>query len=271
MTKTRQWTIFTAVAVVIVLAAGWFLMVKPQQSKTSNLKGQASDQQAANAQLMQQIAALQQEETNLPAQQRALQKFNTQVPDNAAEPTIIRQLSAAANASGIDLVAITPGTASAVNSAATTTGSTGSTSLSGTTAPAGSLVALPLSLGITGTYANIEDFFLSLERLPRALLVTDWSLCPDSASANSSAPSGGTGGATCTPPPAIANKTLPDGTLGGTLTATVFYSPPGGVASAQTTLPGTTTTPSTAATPSTTGTTPSTAATPTTAATAAAS
>ena len=112
MTKTRQWTVFTAIAVVVVLLAGWFLLVKPQSTKASNLRTQATTQQQSNALLQTQIAALQAEQRQLPQQQQALQKFATQVPSDAAEPAIIRQLSAAANGSGVDLVSMTPGAAS---------------------------------------------------------------------------------------------------------------------------------------------------------------
>jgi Tfp pilus assembly protein PilO len=275
----RQWTIVTAIAVIAVFAAGWFLLVKPQKSKSTGLQSQATSQQQANQALQSQIAVLQQQEKNLPQQQAADRKFTTQVPDNAAFPTIIRQLSAAANGSGVDLVSMTPGTATPVVAATSTdglsgatgttpttgttpapgtTGTTsvpGSTSLAGTTTPAGSLVELPIAIGITGSYPNIESFFQSLETLPRALLVTGWSLCQVKATGGSTAPNS-SGGASCTPPTLPADKPVPANTLGGTLAAVVFYSPPAGAAVG---TPGTTTsgTTGTTTTPTTTdGTTP---------------
>ena len=251
MTKMRQWTILTVVAVIVVFAAGWFLLVKPQKAKATNLRSQAATQQQANQVLLSQIARLQAEEKSLPQQQAALRKFTSQVPDNAAEPTIIRQLSAAATGSGVDLVSMTPGVASPVVSA-TTAAAAGSTSL---TAPAstGQLVQLPISIGITGTFPNVEMFFQSLEKLPRALLVSGWSMCPVAPGAAGAAAGGST--ATCTAPTIPADKSLPIGTLGGTLSATIFYAPPAGTvtsgaATTTPTVPTTTTT-----TPSTTTTT----------------
>src|ERR1700733_3152533 len=96
MTKMRQWSILTVVAVIVVFAAGWFLLVKPEKSKSTNLRSTAAQQQQTNQVLQSDIARLQDEEKSLPAKQAALRKFTTQVPDNAAEPTVIRQLSAAA-------------------------------------------------------------------------------------------------------------------------------------------------------------------------------
>jgi Tfp pilus assembly protein PilO len=283
MTKMRQWTILTVVAVIVVFAAGWFMLVKPQKSKSATLRSQAATQQQNNQVLVTQIAALQQEEKNLPQQQARERKFATQVPNDAAEPTIIRQLSAAADGAGVDLVSMTPGAATPVVSAATaaapateataaastagtsSTPAAGATSLAGTATPAGQLVELPISLGITGTFPNVESFFQSLERLPRALLVTGWSLCPEGTAASGAAPAGG-GGATCTAPTVPAGKTLAPNALGGTLSAVIFYAPPvaptaaTGTATTPTTtssVPSTTTTPapstSTAATPATTG------------------
>jgi Tfp pilus assembly protein PilO len=263
MTKIRQWSILTAVAVLVVFAAGWFLMIKPQQGKASSLRSQATTQQQSNQGLMAQIASLQAEQKNLPQQQRALQKFNTQVPDNAAEPTIIRQLSAVAAGAGVDLVSLTPGTASAVVSetaaaptptatdSSATTPAAGSTSLV-PSATAGDLVQLPVSLGITGTFPNVESFFQALDRLPRSILITGWSLCPDVTGSQAVATTAAAG-ATCTLPTTPTNVTLPSGTLGGTLQGFVFYAPPAGtVAPTTTTVAPTTATTTPAPTPSTT-------------------
>jgi Tfp pilus assembly protein PilO len=279
MTKMRQWTIITAVAVLGVFAAGWFLMIKPQKSKAADLHTQTDSQAAANQRLLAEIATLQSEEKNLPQQQAALRKFTTQVPDTAAEPTIIRQLSTAANGSGVDLVSMTPGAPAAVaattTAPATGTAATGSSTVPGstsltTTPTGGSLMQLPISIGITGTYPNVESFFQSLETLPRAMLVTGWSLCPIGGE-GAPTPSGGTGGANCTAPTVPQGKELPPNSLGGTLSAVIFYSPPAGTTSGTgvSTLPATgttTTTTSTTTTPTTTTGTPapSTAVTPAT-------
>jgi type IV pilus assembly protein PilO len=248
MTKMRQWSIVTVIAVIVVFAAGWFLLVKPQKSKVTSLKSQASSQNEQNQLLLSQISTLQAEQKQLPAQELALQKFSTEVPDNAAEPTLIRQLSAAAAGAGVDLLNMTPGTATALASASATPGST---SLS-PSASSGGLLELPVSVSVTGSYPDVESFFQSLEKLPRALLVSQWSMCPLSTSA-SSASSGG--GCSATAPPA--NKTPPIGTLGATLSANVFYAPPAGTVSSATTgatTTGTTTTgtatPAPSATPS---------------------
>jgi Tfp pilus assembly protein PilO len=253
MTKTRQWTIFTVLAVVVVLLAGWLLLVKPQSAKTTSLRSQAATQQSNNALLQTKLASLLTEKHQLVNQQAALAKFRTQVPQNASEPAIIRQLSAAAAGANVDLIGITPGIPSLVATPGT---AVGSSSLPAAPSASGQLVQLPVSIGITGTYPNVESFFQEIEKLPRAMLVTGWSLCPDPNVAGAGA------GVSCTLPPEPVGRTLPVNAIGGTLSAFVFYAPPTGVVVTPTV---TSTTPATAPTP--TG-TPSATPTPTVASTA---
>jgi Tfp pilus assembly protein PilO len=237
MTKTRQWTAFTAVAVLVVFAAGWFLLVKPQKSHASDLRGQALSQEQANQQVLSKISALQAEEKSLPAQQAALQKFSTEVPDNPSEPTLIRELSASATGSNVDLISITPGSATELSSTGAAA-ATGTTSLAGAPSAAGQLVQLPVTLSISGNYANIESFFMSLEKMPRSLLVGAWTLCG----------SGGTGSGSsgCSAPTTASGAPAPPDTLTGSLSANVFYAPPAGTTSSATT--GTITPPTTTST-----------------------
>jgi Tfp pilus assembly protein PilO len=261
MTKTRQWTIFTAIAVLIVVVAGWMLAIKPQRSHAADLRTQASDEQSQVATLQSQIAALQQQQKNLPAEQRKLQKFSTQVPDAPSEPTLLRQLSDAASGADVDLLTVTPGAAAAF----TGTSSTGATTLQGApTTGATGLTELPLTLGIAGTYPNLEMFFQLLEKLPRAMQVTGFSVCPVSSGDSSSATSTSGGGAGCSAPALPSGKTVADGTLGGTLNTRVFYAGTAAPTSAVTGTTGTTTTTGTSPTTSTTTPVPTTSATPAT-------
>ena len=290
MTQMRKWSIVTVVAVLVVFAAGWFMLVKPQKSKATSLRTQATNQVQANSVLQTQILSLQQEERQLTQEQAVSRKFSTQVPDTASEPTIIRQLSAAAAGAGVDLISMTPGTASQVVSATpdpstgqttdpataataapttgtdttTTTPAAGATTLDAAPATTATLEQLPIAIGITGTFPNIESFFQSLEKLPRALMVTGWSLCPEAVPGSSNSGAAATSGAAaCSPPTVPVGKSLPPDALGGTLSANIFYTPP--VVATPTTATGTTTpatgTTTPAPTTSTAATTPTTGAT----------
>jgi Tfp pilus assembly protein PilO len=220
MTMTRRWAIGTAIAAVVILAAGWFLLVKPQNSKVSDLHTQTAAQDQQNQVLTTQIEALEAEQKQLPQQQRILEKFATKIPDTAAEPGLIRALSATAKASGVDITAITPGAATQLGSAAG-----GAATLGAAPASSASLYSLPLSLTVTGSYANLESFFSGLEQLPRAFMVSGFSLSRAGSTAGSSA-----GGAALAP-----------NALAASISTEVFYAT--GTAPIQPATPQTATTP----------------------------
>ncbi|HVV75537.1 MAG TPA: hypothetical protein VHC43_05825 [Mycobacteriales bacterium] len=182
MTKTQKWVAATAIVCVVIVAAGWFLLAKPQKSKIASLHTQTQSQLSSNALLLTQVRALQAEQKELPQQQLIEQKFSSEIPDNAAEPTLIRQLSATAKAAGVDLTSFAPGAPTQVSvAAAPATQSLGAAAAS----PSAGLFSISLSMNVTGTYANIESWFNGLEHLPRALIVTTFSLAGSGSSGGS--------------------------------------------------------------------------------------
>jgi Tfp pilus assembly protein PilO len=232
MTKMRQWSLMTVIAVVIVFAGGWLLLVKPQQSKITSVKAQATSQQQANQVLLQEIVARQAQQKQLP-----------QVPTVPDEPGLIRNLTSSASGAGVNLLSLTPGSVTTITAA--TAAATGATTLPA--AAGGQLVELPITVTIVGSYANIESYFQLLEKLPRALLVGGFSMCPEG---------GSTGG--CSAPAVPDGTNLAPGDIGATISGNVFFSPltpTAATGTTTTTLPGTT--PTTAATtPATTPVTP---------------
>jgi Tfp pilus assembly protein PilO len=239
MTKMRQWTALTAVAVLVIFAGGWLLLVKPQHSKVSSLQAQAASQQQSNQLLLQQITARQAQQKLLPHEQAQLQKLSTQVPTIPDEPGIIRSLSSSADGAGVNLLSLTPGVTVPVTSAAATT--TGAATLP--SASSGQLIVLPFTMAVIGSYSNLESYFQLLEKMPRALLVSGFTMCPVEAGPGAST--------TCTPPDVPQGTNVPAGTLGSTISGEVFFSPTTAtVVGGATTLPttATTTTPTTPAT-----------------------
>jgi Tfp pilus assembly protein PilO len=221
MTRARQWSVLTAVACLAVMAAGWFILVKPQRTHATSLRDQASQVDQSNQALESQIAHLRAQAKDLPAQQRTLAKIATQVPDSPALPTLIRQLSAAADGAGVNLVSLAPGQPALVQApvAVTPTGTTptgttptgtspaATTATGAASAPGSVLASIPLQVQVQGTYFNIELFFKAIESLPRGMLVTQFGAAP----VQQGATAGG--------------QTIAPGTLNVTLTASVFMSP----------------------------------------------
>jgi len=221
MTKMRQWTLLAAVAALAILAGGWFLLVSPQRSKASDLRSQVATQQSTNDGLQNQLTALQAQHKDVPKVQAELAKLASQMPGNPALPTLIRQLSSAADDSGVDLVSMQPSPPQVVQSAtaarsATTATSSGTAAGATSTAPTqnvGQLASIGLEIHVNGNYFQIEQFLSNLEALRRSLLVEGLDVTPGN-------PTG---------PAATSTATAADGYTGyvdGKITAQVFMVAP---------------------------------------------
>jgi Tfp pilus assembly protein PilO len=175
MTRTRQWTLGTAVVVLLILVGGWFLMVAPKHASADELRASTTTQESTNLTLQGQIATLKQQKAGLPAQEAKLATIRQHIPDNPALPSFIRTLSSLAKSSNVSLQTIAPVAPTANTSPAVTT--TG-------TAPSGvvpQLQQVGITINLLGTYANVELFLNKLESLKRSFLVTALQVTPGTA------------------------------------------------------------------------------------------
>ena len=179
----------TAVVIVAILAASWFLLVSPKRSDAAELRSQATKQQASNDALVQQLRELKAQSLDLPKQKAQLAIFAKEIPNNPALPSLVRDLTAAGKKVGITIVSMKPGTPTAVAAPVpvapvATTSTTDSTTADGTTPPAPaaaapaapSLYIVPLSVDISGSYFEVEQFVNKLEGLQRRFLLTGFTL-----------------------------------------------------------------------------------------------
>ena len=194
MTKLRRLWLLTALASVVALAGGYFLLVSPKNSKAAALREETETQLQLNRDLQSQIQMLNRQKKDLPRQQAELQRFAAKIPNNPALPALIRSLSDAADNAGVELMAISPGAPAPVTtSAGTATTAAGATTAAAPAAARLSLAAIPVNLKITGSYSEISQFFSELERLPRAFLVNGFALGGRAGAANASSPLAGAG------------------------------------------------------------------------------
>lgn len=155
-TKMRPWVAGGAAVVVLVIAAGWFLLVSPKRSEAATVRAQATTQEAANATLRGQIAQLQAQAKGLVAKQAALQAVDRRVPSQPKLPGLIRGLYAARDRTGVDLVGITPGAPAAAVP---------------TVPGAAPYQVIPVALQVQGDYSQMTLFLDELETLQRLYLV----------------------------------------------------------------------------------------------------
>jgi Tfp pilus assembly protein PilO len=180
MDKLKQYTTFTVLGCLVVLAAGWFLLVSPKRSHAAELRTTAASQVTANSQLETQLAVLKAQAKDLPKQQAKLAKVAAKIPDNPALPAMVRALTTAATSAGVELVSMTPGTPAAITAAPAAAPVAGSTrrTAAASTAAAGQLAMIPLTLSVVGGYFQVEQFVANLEDLPRSLRITSLTLAP---------------------------------------------------------------------------------------------
>ena len=94
------------VAVIAIVAAGWFLLISPQKTKAANLRDDTASQQQSNQNVQSQITVLAAQEADVPAEQAQIAAILQKIPDNPAMPSFIRTLTAAAKVTGVDLISI---------------------------------------------------------------------------------------------------------------------------------------------------------------------
>jgi Tfp pilus assembly protein PilO len=206
MSMTRKWSLLTAVLIIGILAASWFLLVSPKRSSASEIRAAATAQQASNEALVQQLNELKAQSLDLPKQKAELAVMRKQIPDNPALPALIRDLTAAGRTVGVQVLSMKPGTPAVVAAAvaaplvaapAATTDGTSTTATTGTTpvkaaAPAPApLYVVPLALEITGSYFEVEQFINKLEGMQRKYMVSGFTLTPLAASSTDGSTAGG--------------------------------------------------------------------------------
>ncbi|MGH8892087.1 MAG: type 4a pilus biogenesis protein PilO [Actinomycetes bacterium] len=220
MTVTRKWSLLAAVLVLAILVAGWFLLIAPKRGDAAVLRDQTVSQKEANARLVQQLEVLQAQQAELPRQRALLAVMRTQIPNNPALPTLIRDLTAAGRKVGVSLDTLTPSVPVAAVAAQPTAASPaaesgesseGATGTTPAATAASTLYQVPLTLNVTGSYFELEQFINKLEGLKRSFLVNGFTVAE------------------------ATGEDASEGDLGLTLQGRVFLSPPAPAATTPTT------------------------------------
>jgi len=197
MSKTRTWGAATAGICVLLILAAYFLLIAPKQAEAADLRDQTMAQDQANAQTTVKTQQLKAQYAQLPAKRAELAVIKQQLPDNPALPTLIRSLSAMADASGVTLTSLTPAppapfTGTTAPAAAVVAPTAGAVVGAGSTTQ---LLAIATTVVITGDYASSTLFVQKLQAasgakngsaMTRAFLVQSIKITPFAATDPSS-------------------------------------------------------------------------------------
>ena len=151
--KTHQWIALSVVASLVVLAAGWFLLISPKHSQVAGLKSDAANAETQNSQLQTKLTVLRSQQKGITAENAALAKLADKIPTTPDLPSLLRKLTASATDSNVDLTSLTPATPSPMISAP-------------------GISSITIAMVVTGKYFDVEQYLSDLETLDRGLLVT---------------------------------------------------------------------------------------------------
>jgi len=166
--STMKWYGGAALATVLVLLAGYFLLVSPKQSSAAEITAAAQAQEDANDVTQSRINTLKAQYKDLPTYQKDLAALQTHLPTTPQMPALLRSLSQVAARSGVTLVSVTPS-----NPTVLATGNQASGPITAATASApGQVSDYPLAISVQGNFANVKLFMTQLESMPRSVLVT---------------------------------------------------------------------------------------------------
>ena len=157
MTRSRTWTIGTAVVVLAALAIGWFLLISPKRSEASELKATAEAANAQNLITEAKIRQLKLQQKQLPAQRAEIAAIQQQLPAEPLLPSMIRQTSNAAEDANVDLLGIAP---SAITPLADVSG----------------VSYIPVVITATGDFTQLKQFLFALEENKRSVLVSGFDI-----------------------------------------------------------------------------------------------
>lgn len=189
MTRTSQWSAVTALIVVVLFVAAWFLLISPQRSAAADLRAQKVAQDDANLRLQQKITQLEVQQRDLPKQRARLAAISAHLPATPELPKLVRELDKEAKASGAVLVSLTPsvpatrapGGPGAGAAAAPAPGAPAGSGAAAAPAPAPAgapagggpyLQEIPISIKVQGSFVELEQFLNKVELLKRVVLTT---------------------------------------------------------------------------------------------------
>jgi hypothetical protein len=158
-----------ALALMVVAALGWLLVVGPQASALTEVRTQTADALAQTEGLRQQLAVLKTKREQLPHFRRASAALTDRFPATADQPGLFAAVSGAVSDAGIpaeNLTALSP-TPPVIGSGDETAG----LALSNEGAE-GTLATQTVTVSVDSTYDQTRKLLGNLEQMPRAYLVT---------------------------------------------------------------------------------------------------
>lgn len=164
----RDRTIIGVVAVLVVLAGGWFLMIQPKRQQASKLGTQLASAQAELSSVQAQVAGDEAAKSAFGKNYTTLARLGEAVPANDNVPSLVYQLQNAASGSKVDFRGLTLNPATASSTAPTTSPSASQAATAAL--PPGAAVGEagfpiePFTFTFQGNFFHLSNFFRRLQQ-----------------------------------------------------------------------------------------------------------
>ncbi len=150
--NARARLVIAIVAAVLAILLAYFLLIRPRQSELRDLEAQVEQEENLAITLRGQLERLQELQRNAPRLQAELDRIRDLVPQDHEVANFIFQVTAAAGASGVEVVQLTP-------------------ELPKQPPEGAQLAQVRVTIGGEGGYFAIQDFVRRLYNLDRALRI----------------------------------------------------------------------------------------------------
>jgi Tfp pilus assembly protein PilO len=139
--RGREIYIISAVVVVVLIVAWYFLLFSPTQRKLSDLDQQIQSAQSALDVANQEVVKLESYKKTAPQSRAEIVRLGKMLPESEGIPGLIIELTKTADASGVDVTSIARGT----------------------TTPGTPFGIQAVTLQVSGRYFDVEDFLYRIE------------------------------------------------------------------------------------------------------------
>jgi Tfp pilus assembly protein PilO len=219
MSTVREYRTPLAIAAgtLVVALLLWAILISPQKSKLTSLQTQETTLQTQQTALTAKLEGLKADQQQLSTKCADLETIATQIPTvqsptdiDAEESSFESQFNGLTASSGVTLTQFS-GFAPATSTSGTPA----------TTAPAGksgSVVAVPTTLAVTGTYGQVLSFVNGLDSFPRLFVIQDFTLAFGT-TASTTAAAGATTTSASSSSGSAPSSALPPLWIGGTPTS----------------------------------------------------
>jgi Tfp pilus assembly protein PilO len=158
----RLWIGGGAVVIVLLVLAGYFLLIKPKYDEADAVRGQTETSDVRLITLRRRLAELKEQRSKLAEFKSTLKTNQAALPADSGVPDFLRQLQASSDQVGVSVNGMSVNVPEPVPAAGSPT-----------------VYALPITVAVEGPADHLEEFVSQLQDVqPRAVLIESANLSP---------------------------------------------------------------------------------------------